>query len=56
MSRNFPEGDIHIVMEQAGVSRNIAINTLCQENGDIVNTIMYLTMEIVSDSDTSDFE
>lgn len=37
------EKDITIVMEQAGVSRSKAINSLKENSGDIVNTIMSLT-------------
>jgi nascent polypeptide-associated complex subunit alpha len=38
------EKEINVVMSQANVSRNKAIKALKNNNGDIVNTIMELTM------------
>ncbi|KPA75563.1 nascent polypeptide associated complex subunit-like protein copy 2 [Leptomonas pyrrhocoris] len=38
------EKEINVVMSQANVSRNKAIRALKNNNGDIVNTIMELTM------------
>lgn len=39
----YPEADIALVTEQACVSRKTAIEALEQANGDIINSIMYLT-------------
>lgn len=38
------ESDIKIVMEQANVSRSVAINSLKEHDNDVVNTIMDLSM------------
>ena len=36
--------DIDLVKAQAGVPRSNAVKALCQNNGDIVNAIMALTI------------
>jgi len=43
-STGLDENDIKMVMEQASVSRSKAVKALKSHNGDIVNSIMELTM------------
>ncbi|ETS76759.1 hypothetical protein PFICI_12146 [Pestalotiopsis fici W106-1] len=39
-----PDKDVELVMDQAGVSRNAAIEALEQNDGDIVNAIMSISV------------
>lgn len=44
LKMTLPEGDVNLVIQQSGCSLNQVIKALVEEEGDIVNTIMALTM------------